>query len=221
MIVYTVQTEEAWKEFKRKGYIEGNKEMIDPEWLYSYDWMVREAKRRVSHYEGEYPVWVWETHDYPDRNGTAWGRKNEKMVILTLDVPAEWILWSEISYWCCAMTDGSIYNHQKDRPNLEEWFSFMDEEYGIIFDFDFLLHHPDWYLGKENSLQKQGVMGRTPFSFVKKVQRFRAKDPKIERYNKKSSNWKDRNDNRVNKMKRKLRKKVEKQKRIQQKLIRK
>lgn len=37
MIIYTVQTEEAWKQFKKLGYLEGNKEAIDPEFIYSYD----------------------------------------------------------------------------------------------------------------------------------------------------------------------------------------
>ena len=44
----------------------------------------------------------------------------------------------------------------------------MDKEYGIIFDFDYLLSHPDWCLGKEDSLEKQGVIVKTPLSFVKK-----------------------------------------------------
>ncbi len=51
MIVYTVQTEEAWKQFKKLGYLEGNKEFIDPDDVYSYDWMVRVAKTRLPHYE--------------------------------------------------------------------------------------------------------------------------------------------------------------------------
>ena len=45
MIVYTVQTEEAWKQFKKLGYLEGNKEFIDSDDIYSYDWMVRVAKQ--------------------------------------------------------------------------------------------------------------------------------------------------------------------------------
>ena len=45
MIVYTVQTEEAWKQFKKLGYLEGNKEFIDPDDVYSYDWMVRALKQ--------------------------------------------------------------------------------------------------------------------------------------------------------------------------------
>lgn len=48
----------------------------------------------------------------------------------------------------------------------------MDKEYGIIFDFDYLLSHPDWCLGKEDSLEKQGVIGRIPLSFVKKYDVF-------------------------------------------------
>lgn len=45
MIVYTVQTEAAWKQFKKLGYLEGSKENIDPDFIYSYDWMVRVAKK--------------------------------------------------------------------------------------------------------------------------------------------------------------------------------
>lgn len=72
MIVYTVQkTEEAWKQFKELGYLEGNKEAINPEFIYSYDWMVREAKKRLAHYEGNYPIWVWQESDYPNRNGKS------------------------------------------------------------------------------------------------------------------------------------------------------
>ena len=72
MIVYTVQTEEAWKQFKKLGYLEGNKEFIDPDDVYSYDWMVRVAKTRLPHYEGNYPIWVWEANNYPNRNHKAW-----------------------------------------------------------------------------------------------------------------------------------------------------
>ena len=85
------------------------------------------------------------------------------MVILTLGGPKEWVLWSDISYWCCAMCDSSMYFHQADKPALEEWYTYMDKEYGIIFDFDYLLSHPDWYLDKEDSLEKQGLSEKSPF----------------------------------------------------------
>lgn len=80
----------------------------------------------------------------------------------------------------------------------------MDEEYRLIFDFDYLLSHPDWYKGKEASLEKQGVIGKIPLSFVKKVRRFRAKqDKSINEI--RSDNWDNRKEN---------------QKRLQKRLIR-
>ena len=85
------------------------------------------------------------------------------MVILTLGGPKEWVLWSDISYWCCAMCDSSMYFHQADKPALEEWYTYMDKEYGIIFDFDYLLSHPDWYLDKEDSLENKGLSEKSPF----------------------------------------------------------
>lgn len=141
------------------------------------------------------------------------------MVILTLDVPTEWVLWSDISYWCCATADSSMYFHQTNKPTLDEWFTFMDKEYGLIFDFEYLLSHPDWYKGKESSLEKQGVIGKIPLSSVKKVRRFRAKEDKS--INKiRSDNWDNRKENRIKKMNRKLRKRNDKQKRLQKRLIR-
>ncbi|GAB6497073.1 DUF3841 domain-containing protein [Bacillus luti] len=219
MIVYTVQTEEAWKQFKEQGYLEGNKDAIDPEFIYAYDWMVFQAKNRLPHYKGKYPIWVWEENNYPNRNAKAWGGENLKMVILTLDVPDDWVLWSEFGYWCCAMTDGSYYKNRTDKPSLEEWYAYMEKEYGIIFDFNYLLSHPDWYLGMEDSLTKQGVIGRIPLVCVKKVRRFRAKEEKHFKRNR-SKNWDNKNENRVKKMHRKLRKRYTKQKRIKQRLIR-
>ncbi|WP_336769768.1 DUF3841 domain-containing protein [Bacillus bombysepticus] len=220
MIVYTVQTEEAWKQFKKQGHLEGNKKEIDPEFIYTYDWMVYQAKNRLPHYKGDYPVWVWEENNYPNRNAKAWGREKQKMVILTLDVPEEWVLWSEFSYWCCAMSEGSRYKNQLSKAPLHEWFELMNEEYGIIFDFEYLLTHPDWYLGTEDTMKKQGVIGRIPLVCVKKVRRFRAKEEKCLKRNK-SENWENRNENRLKKMNRKFRKRNEKLKRVKQRLIRK
>ncbi|MRR42369.1 DUF3841 domain-containing protein, partial [Bacillus anthracis] len=116
-------------------------------------------------------------------------------------------------------TDGSTYLHTKNKCTLDEWYIYMDKKYGIIFNFDYLLSHPDWYLDKEDSLEKQGVIGKIPLSFVKKVRRFRAKeDTSIHTI--RSDNWDNRKENRIKKMNRKLRKRNEKQKRVQKRLIR-
>ncbi|KLA31518.1 hypothetical protein B4077_2926 [Bacillus cereus] len=112
-----------------------------------------------------------------------------------------------------------MYFHQTNKRTVEDWFTFMNEEYRLIFDFDYLLSHLDWYKGKEASLEKQGVIGKIPLSFVKKVKRFRAKkDKSINEI--RSDNWDNRKENRIKKMNRKLRKRNDKQKKLQKQLIR-
>lgn len=76
------------------------------------------------------------------------------MIILILDVLKEWLLWSYFDYWCCVMIDGLIYLYIKNKCILDEWYIYMDKEYGIIFDFDYLLFYFDWCLGKEDLLEK-------------------------------------------------------------------
>lgn len=68
-------------------------------------------------------------------------------------------------------------------------------------------------------VDKQGVIGRIPLSCVKKVQRFRAKEPKDFKRSK-GDNWDNRNENRIKKMNRKFRKRNEKQKKMAKKLVR-
>lgn len=57
MIVYSVQTLEAYKLMREQGYLEGNMELaMFPE---AYKWMMAQMKKRLSNYDGMAPpIWV-------------------------------------------------------------------------------------------------------------------------------------------------------------------
>lgn len=88
MIVYSVQTLEAYYKMREQGYLVGIKEYIWPEFIKPYQWMMNQMEKHMEDYNGtDYPVWLWRT--IPDRNHSGHFPKGTKGVILTLDIPED------------------------------------------------------------------------------------------------------------------------------------
>lgn len=61
VILWTIQTEEAWKQLEETGYITGAAKHIEQCWLSSYRWMVEQMKERVGNQPSQcvFPIWAW------------------------------------------------------------------------------------------------------------------------------------------------------------------
>ncbi|MFJ8525391.1 DUF3841 domain-containing protein [Bacillus cereus] len=213
MIVYTVQHEAAWKAWKKQGYITSDNKWVDSYLKVPYRWMRHRMKQAIPSYQGEQLIWLWHTDNYPNRNEKCWGKTGERFVILTLEVPDCDILWSDYQVWCGLLNESISYQERIDEQTAEPfelWEKEMEMEYGIMFDFNALQDHPDWYLDIPNDIEKQGVVGMLPITAIKKVQRFREKAlPK--KYSK-------RVDSRTKRVNKKRRKAKERKLRLQERL---
>ncbi|MDT3496160.1 DUF3841 domain-containing protein [Bacillus toyonensis] len=213
MIVYTVQREAAWKAWKEQGYITGDDKWVDPSFKIPYHWMGCRMKKKISSYQGEQPIWVWHTDSYPNRNDKCWGKTGERFVILTLEVPDCVILWSDFQVWCGLLNESISYQNRIDEQTAEAfevWEKEMEKEYSIMFDFNALQDHPNWYRDTPKEIEKQGVVCMLPISAIQKVQRFREK-PQPRKYSKRVVS-------RAKRVSKKRRKEKEKKLRLQKRL---
>ena len=103
-IYYTYQHEDAWKVALERGYLQGDTQyaLFNDEGFYhfkpAYDWMVEQYEQRIGILlNGNYPIWCRD--EFPDLGtGNRIGLGN-KGVVLTVELPDDQVLASEISFW--------------------------------------------------------------------------------------------------------------------------
>ncbi|MBH5316837.1 DUF3841 domain-containing protein [Paenibacillus sp. GSMTC-2017] len=168
---WTNQTAEAWEHAQKVGYLVGNAEFIWEYFLQSYDWMMKQMKKRLPEYNGEYPIWLWT--EKPDlRRGNHFER-GTSAVSLEVEIPNDLVLLSDFDAW------HSVLNKSFLALNDEEWELYKRNEMTIskeeswerVFELALLRQSPWWDLEPEF----QGVTGKIDLSSVKKVRTFIAK----------------------------------------------
>ncbi len=89
MILWTIQTEEAWEHLNEKGYITGVMDYVEEYWLSSYRWMTEQMKERIGNppCSNAFPVWAWyqwkdSKRNRPDLRSGGHMVNNEDMIEL-------------------------------------------------------------------------------------------------------------------------------------------
>lgn len=179
MIVYTVQTLDAYYKMREQGYLSGEERFVWEEFKDPYKWMMSQMEKRIPGYtSGTYPIWVWRRR--VNRNESALLPKGTKGVILTLEIPDDQLLWSDFETWHSVLSSYPVTDSE------DEWEEFLKDEENFpvedtwerIFDFE-LLRSIDDYWGKLDEEWIQGVTPRITMDMVKKVTRFIAKGTKL------------------------------------------
>lgn len=64
--------------------------------------MIHQMNKRIN-YDGSYPVWLWTKK--PDLKAEGHFAKGTKAVCLTVEIPDEKVLLSDIFAWHCVLSD--------------------------------------------------------------------------------------------------------------------
>ncbi len=158
---YSIQNFRAWTEAQTNGFLSGHSEFIDPDFINPYCWIVAQMKRRLTVYEGEYPIWLWSIR--PDLRRTGYLKKGTKAVLLEIEISNDRVLLSDFQAWHCVLNRWTLEDHKGEDISMEK-------SWERIFDLEYLKTHPDW--GQFNELDIQGVTDKIYLSQIKSVKLF-------------------------------------------------
>lgn len=107
MILWTIQTEQAWREFKTSGVLRSTSDRIMEESFASpYEWIVRQMKERIGPppIPQAYPVWAWLQWENarrakPDLRAAGHLRKGERGVRIEFECLDSAVLLSDFELW--------------------------------------------------------------------------------------------------------------------------
>ncbi|GAB6991809.1 DUF3841 domain-containing protein [Paenibacillus pini] len=172
---WTNQTIEAWEQARENGYLIGNSDFIWEEIRKEYHWMMRQMKKRMTQYSGEFPIWLWT--EKPDLRRVGHFNGGTHAVSLEIEIPNEQVLLSDFDAWHCVLNDSFLALDEM------EWEAFYrkelkmskEESWERIFHFE-LLRESSWWASKPHL---QGVSGKVDISHVRKVRQFIARGSKV------------------------------------------
>jgi len=107
MILWTIQTEEAWSELQVSGMLHATRENImESSWIGPYEWMIDQMKMRLGPppEPGCFPVWAWyqwenENRRKPDLRAGGHLSKGQKGVRIEFECSNEGALLSDFDLW--------------------------------------------------------------------------------------------------------------------------
>ena len=150
---WTIQTMEKWIEAQRLGYLIGDEKYIWEEFIEPYQWM-KQMKKRLPNYAGEYPIWLW--NERPDLRESGHLGKGQKGVLLKVIVDEKDVLLSHFQAWHVVLAQSYLeleINEIEQEYNKDE----IEKSWEMIFELNILEQHPNW----KSILEKNGVQGVT------------------------------------------------------------
>lgn len=184
-LLWTIQHEEAYREFERTGVLRASEEHLFCEdyYRFAYDWLSKQMEQRIGTppENVRYPVWAWYQWEGKrkrrDLRYSGYAERGTPMVQITFEADPSSFLLSDFDSWLIVMAKQFLAD------NEAEWDSFYDAhpqttqaDVEPSWDrvFDIWRHTPGWdYEPERKSIQ--ATLWQIEMSQVKKVEHFIAK----------------------------------------------
>jgi hypothetical protein len=176
-IYWTIQRLAAWEKSKAVGYLVGDPEFIWTEFLEAYKWIMKQMEVRLSHYHGEFPLWLWT--ERPDLRKSGHLSKGENGVLLKVELDDSNVLISDFQAWHCVLSNTHCALNEEEDEQLQRdkeienihYDGLKEDSWERIFDINLLMESEYWTGARQN----QGVTGRISLNQVIGVRLFCAK----------------------------------------------
>lgn len=168
MKFWTIQTVEAWNQAVSKGYLVGHREYIFEDFLDGYLWMMSEMKKRLPHYSGEFPIWLWTKK--PDLRLGGKLNRGQHGVLLEVELNHDDVLISDFMAWHIVLSNGFLALTEEEDNEFNKGTLSMTKEqsWSRIFDYQEIKRFEYW-VGEE---KLQAVTGKIEISRLKKIKEF-------------------------------------------------
>ncbi|MBR2566943.1 MAG: DUF3841 domain-containing protein [Paenibacillus sp.] len=172
MKFWTIQSIDAWRDAISKDILTGNIHFIWEEFIKPYHWMMSQMEKKLVHYSGEYPVWLWPIK--PDMRRSGHLERGSHGVLLEVDLNPEEVLISDFDAWHCVLNQSFLaLTEEEDQLYDEGLISLTKEEsWERIFALEELMNS-DYWNSSEQHLQV--VIGSIPLHRIKLIREFIAK----------------------------------------------
>ena len=198
MILWTIQTEEAWNELNEKGHISGVIDNIEQSWISSYRWMAEQMKGRLRNppCDNYFPIWAWyqwedSKRNRPDLRASGHLPKKEKGVRIEFNCHENMVLLSDfdlwhyvLNYWYLpeSVTDGDNFEAELEMKGLSffktkpiphpKYHEKIVRSWNKIFDLDW--YEPDLSSPKHDK-SIQATVWQLKIDQVRDYKRFKAR----------------------------------------------
>lgn len=187
LILWTIQTSEAWREAEAHGVLRASRTHIYEDYLPAYDWLVAEMRQRVGAPPSgvQYPVWAWEQYRgtsaaRPDLPAPGHLPAGTRGVCIEFTVAPDAVLLSDFDLWHYVLNRFFLATTLEEVDllltwNVDERDVYTEAEirasWSRIFDLDFASPEIAWPRA-EKSLQ--ATVWEVPLSSIRVVQEFTA-----------------------------------------------
>ena len=145
---WTIQSFEKWLEIQEKGYLIGNPDFVDPDFVDAYNWLIKKMnEKNIVNNQGECPIWLWT--ERPDLRKKGYLPSKKQGVLLKINIEDSRVLLSDYEAWHFVLNNW-YFNIDMEEDEIDEMYekgisrSELEESWELIFDLDYLNNHPDW-----------------------------------------------------------------------------
>lgn len=184
-LLWTIQTEEAYREFERTGVLRANEEHLfcGDDLRFAYDWLSNQMVQRIGTppENVRYPVWAWYQWEGKrkrrDLRCSGYAERGTPMVQITFEADLASFLLSDFDSWHNVLAKQYVVENEADWDsfyNMNSNPTQADVEPSWECIFDIKRYSPGWDCEPERK-SIQATLWQIEMSQVKKVEHFLAK----------------------------------------------